>query len=144
MGLTAVEKVIARASGAHTVAPWDVVYPQPELVFVHDGHVEGPRRELEALGITRISHPERVVFVTDHEPVYLTPRAAERAAMIRKTAQAWRVGRFYDAGQGGHGHIFPMETGLVTPGMCLFASDMHCSNFGAIGAVPLRAGPIES
>lgn len=143
MGMTAVEKVLARASGATTVVPWDVVYPEPALVFVHDGHVEGSRRELETLGISRIKHPERVVFVTDHEVVYLTPRAAERGATIRKTAQDWRVGRFYDVGQGGHGHIFPMETGLVVPGMCLFASDMHCSNFGAIGAVPLRAGPVE-
>jgi homoaconitase/3-isopropylmalate dehydratase large subunit len=25
--------------------------------------------------------------------------------------------------------------------MFMFASDMHCSNFGAIGAVPVRAGP---
>ena len=143
MGMTAVEKVLARASGAQSVQPWDVVYPEPELVFVHDGHVEGCRRELDALGITRLKRPERVVFVTDHEVVYLTPRAAERGARIRDTARAWRVGRFYDVGQGGHGHIFPLETGLVVPGMCVYASDMHCSNFGAIGAVPVRAGPVE-
>jgi 3-isopropylmalate/(R)-2-methylmalate dehydratase large subunit len=141
MGMTAVEKVLARASGAAAVAPWDVVYPEPELVFVHDGHVEGCKRELDALGITRLKHPERVVFATDHEVIYLTPRAAERGANIRKAAREWRVGRFFDVGQGGHGHIFPMETGLVTPGMFVFASDMHCSNFGAIGAVPVRAGP---
>lgn len=143
MGMTAVEKMLARASGAATVTPWDVVYPEPELVFVHDGHVEGSRRDLDALGIARITRPDRVVFVTDHEVVYTSPRAAERGALIRKTARAWNVGRFYDVGQGGHGHIFPMETGLVVPGMCLFASDMHCSNFGAVGALPLRAGPVE-
>ena len=141
MGMTAVEKVLAQASSATTVAPWDVVYPQPALVFVHDGHVEGARRELDALGIDRITHPERVVFATDHEVLYLSPRAAARGTAIRRTARDWQVGRFYDVGQGGHGHIFPMEDGLVTPGMFVFASDMHCSNFGAIGAVPVRAGP---
>lgn len=141
MGMTAVEKVLARASGAERVEPWDVVYPDPALVFVHDGHVEGARRELDALGIDRIMHPERVVFATDHEVVYLNPRAAARGAAIRRTARDWNVGHFFDAGRGGHGHLFPMEAGLVTPGMFVFASDMHCSNFGAIGAVPVRAGP---
>ena len=141
MGMTAVEKVLARASGAASVASWDVVYPEPALVFLHDGHVEGARRELDALGIDRITRPERVVFATDHEVVYLSPRAAARGVAIRKAARDWNVGRFFDVGQGGHGHIFPMETGLVTPGMFVFASDMHCSNFGAIGAVPVRAGP---
>lgn len=143
MGMTAVEKALARASGAESVAPGDVVYPEADLVFVHDGHVEGCRKELDALGIDRITRPERVVFATDHEVVYLTPRAAERGALIRETAARWGVGRFYDVGQGGHGHIFPMETGLVVPGTCLFASDMHCSNFGAVGAIALRAGPVE-
>lgn len=139
--MTAVEKVLARASGAQAVAPGDVVYPEPELVFVHDGHVEGARRELDALGIDRLRHPERVVFATDHEVLYTSARAAARGAAIRRTARDWNVGRFFDVGQGGHGHIFPMETGLVRPGMFVFASDMHCSNFGAIGAVPVRAGP---
>ncbi len=141
MGMTAVEKVLARASGSSAVAPWDIVYPQAELVFLHDGHVEGAWRELEELGIHRISRPDRVVFVTDHEVLYTNARAAERGANIRKAAKQWNVGHFFDVGQGGHGHIFPMEMGLVAPGMFVFASDMHCSNFGAIGAVPVRAGP---
>ena len=141
MSMTAVEKVLARASGSNAVSPWDIVYPQPDLVFLHDGHVEGAWRELEGLGIHRITHADRVVFVTDHEVVYTSPRAAENGAHIRKAAQQWHVGHFFDVGQGGHGHIFPMESGLVAPGMFVFASDMHCSNFGAIGAVPVRAGP---
>lgn len=140
-GMTAVEKAFARAAGVEQVAPGDIVHPKPARVFVHDGHVEGFRRQLDALGIDRIQYPERVVFATDHEVVYLTPRAAERGARIRATARDWKVGHFHDVGQGGHGHLFPMETGLVSPGMLVFASDMHCSNFGAIGAVPVRSGP---
>jgi 3-isopropylmalate/(R)-2-methylmalate dehydratase large subunit len=34
-----------------------------------------------------------------------------------------------------------METGMVRPGMFLIAYDMHCTNFGAIGAFAMRAGP---
>ena len=86
-GMTAVEKVFARACSRARVAPGDIVHPQPSRVFVHDGHVEGFRRQLDALGIDRISAPERVVFATDHEVVYLTPRAAERGTRIRATAR---------------------------------------------------------
>jgi 3-isopropylmalate/(R)-2-methylmalate dehydratase large subunit len=56
-------------------------------------------------------------------------------------AKKWQVGNFFDAGRGGHGHLFPMETGHVKSGMFLFAYDMHCTNFGAIGAFAQRSGP---
>ena len=56
---------------------------------------------------------------------------------IRRIAKEWQVGRFFDVGQGGHGHIFPMEEGIVGPGSFLFAYDPHCSTFGAVGALAL-------
>ncbi|MFT8246831.1 3-isopropylmalate dehydratase large subunit [Roseomonas sp. BN140053] len=139
MGQTAIEKVLARASGRAAVAAGDIVHPVPELVILHDGYVVPARRELESLGLRRLAQPEKVVFVTDHEVIYATPAAAARGRAIRAAARDWGV-RLFDVGQGGHGHIFPMESGLVRPGMFLFAYDMHCSNFGAIGALALRNG----
>ena len=65
---------------------------------------------------------------------------AARGKAIRQIAKDWKIAHFYDVGRGGHGHIFPMEAGLVRPGMFLFAYDMHCTNFGAIGALALRTG----
>jgi len=139
MGQTVIEKLLARAAGRAAVAAGDIVHPDPELVIVHDGYVVPARRELEGLGLHRLAKPEKVVFVTDHEVIYATQAAAERGRAIRAAARDWGV-RLFDVGQGGHGHIFPMETGLVRPGMFLFAYDMHCSNFGAIGALALRNG----
>ena len=40
--------------------------------------------------------------------------------------------QFYDAGRGGHGHIFPMEQGLIAPGTLYFDNDRHCTNAGGI------------
>jgi len=139
-GLTATQKILARASGLARVEPGDVVHPRPELVIIHDGFVETVHQQLSGLGYRRVRDPERVVFVTDHEVAYTTPRAVERGRNIRRIAQTWNVGQFYDVGRGGHGHLFPMETGLVRPGMFLFAYDMHCTNFGAIGALAMGAG----
>jgi 3-isopropylmalate/(R)-2-methylmalate dehydratase large subunit len=141
MGMTLAEKILARASGRASVRPGDVLYPQPELVIVHDSYIETAHKQLTELGYRSITRPDRVMFVTDHNVVYTTPKAIAQGMANRRIAAQWQVGHFFDVGRGGHGHIFPMEAGLVTPGMFLFAYDMHCTNFGAIGAFAQRAGP---
>jgi 3-isopropylmalate/(R)-2-methylmalate dehydratase large subunit len=138
--LTAVQKVLARAAGRQSVAVGEIIYPDPELVIIHDGFVETAHAELEKFGYGQVYRPERVMFVTDHEVSYSTQRAVQRGRNNRKIAHDWKVGHFFDVGRGGHGHIYPMEAGLVKPGMFLFAYDMHCSNFGAVGAFAIGAG----
>lgn len=138
--MTAVEKILARASGAGEVRAGDIVYPMPDFVMIHDGLVKGTKEELDQHGIDRLFDPERVVMVTDHDVVYLNDRAVARGAFNRKAARAWGVRNFFDAGQGGHGHIFPTERGLLLPGMFYFDNDRHCTNAGGIGALALRAG----
>jgi len=39
MGMTATEKILARASRRERVRPGDIVFPDPDLVIVHDGLV---------------------------------------------------------------------------------------------------------
>lgn len=140
MGMTAFEKITARAAGVAYVRPGEFVHPRADLMFLHDGQVESTKIELDEIGIDELDDPSKVVFVTDHEVVYSTPKAAQRGIRIRQAAKAWKVDKFFDVGMGGHGHIFPMEEGLVGPGMFVFANDMHCTNFGAVGAVALRVG----
>jgi len=140
MGHTAVEKILALKSGAATVSAGDVVYPDPDFIMIHDGVVMGAKRELDALGITRLAAPEKVVMVTDHEVIYGSARAAERGAYNRAAAKQWGIANFYDVGRGGHGHIFPMESGLLLPGMFYFDNDRHATNAGAIGAFGFRVG----
>jgi 3-isopropylmalate/(R)-2-methylmalate dehydratase large subunit len=137
---TAVEKTLALKSGLASVKPGDVVYPDPDFVMIHDGVVMGAKRELDALGITRLAAPHKVVMVTDHDVIYGSARAAERGAYNRVAAREWGVQQFFDVGRGGHGHIFPMETGMLLPGMFYFDNDRHSTNAGAIGAFGFRMG----
>jgi 3-isopropylmalate/(R)-2-methylmalate dehydratase large subunit len=140
MGVTAVEKVLAIKSGKAAVRPGEVVYPDPDFIMIHDGVVMGAKRELDALGITRLAAPDKVVMVTDHDVIYGSARAAERGAFNRRAAAQWGVRHFFDVGRGGHGHIFPMETGMLLPGMFYFDNDRHSTNAGAIGAFGFRMG----
>src|SRR5262245_62351594 len=112
-GQTAVQKMLARASGLDRVAPGDVVHPRPELVIIHDGFVETAYQQLSKLGYRRIHDPERVVFVTDHEVAYTTQRAVERGRANRRIAKEWNVGQLYDVARGGRGHLLPMAPGLA-------------------------------
>ncbi len=138
--MTATEKILARASGLASVRPGDIVYPAPDFITIHDGVVMAAKRELDELGITRLADSDKVVMVTDHDVLYNSELAVRRAAFNRRAASVWGVKRFFDAGQGGHGHIFPMEQGLVTPGTFYFDNDRHCTNAGGIGAIALRVG----
>ena len=140
MKSTAVEKVLARVSGRAQVKPGEVVYPDPDFIMVHDGVVRGAKRELDALGIDRLAAPDKVVMVTDHEVIYGSARAAEFGAINRAAAKTWGVKQFFDVGRGGHGHIFPMESGMLLPGMFYFDNDRHSTNAGAIGAFGFRMG----
>lgn len=140
MGMTAVEKVLAAKSGKASVRPGDVVYPDPDFIMIHDGVVMAAKQELDALGIDQLAAPDKVVMVTDHDVIYGSARAAERGAFNRRAAQQWRVKNFFDVGRGGHGHIFPMETGILLPGMFYFDNDRHATNAGAIGAFGFRMG----
>ncbi len=138
--MTAVEKILARASGRASVAPGELIEPVPDFIMIHDGVVLAARQELDALGITRIANPDKVVMVTDHDVLYNSELAVRRGAFNRAAARDWGVKRFFDAGRGGHGHVFPMETGIVTPGTLYFDNDRHCTNVGGIGAVAFRMG----
>ena len=140
MGMTAAEKILARASGAAETRAGDIVYPKVDFAMIHDGVIMGAKQELDELGIDRLFDPERVLMVTDHDVVYLNDRAVARGAFNRKAAKAWGVKHFYDAGRGGHGHIFPMERGFVLPGTFYFDNDRHCTNAGGIGALAIRVG----
>jgi len=141
VGMTAAEKILARASGLQSVRAGDIVYPVPDFVMIHDGVIMGAKEELDALGVDRLFDRERVMMVTDHDVVYINDRAVARGAFNRKAANAWGVTQFYDAGRGGHGHIFPTERGLLLPGMFYFDNDRHCTNAGGIGALAVRVGP---
>jgi 3-isopropylmalate/(R)-2-methylmalate dehydratase large subunit len=140
MGMTAVEKTLAAKTGLTSVKPGEVVYPDPDFIMIHDGVVMAAKRELDALGITQLATPDKVLMVTDHDVIYGSARAAERGAFNREAARQWGVKNFFDVGRGGHGHVFPMETGMLLPGMFYFDNDRHSTNAGAIGAFGFRMG----
>ena len=138
--MTGPEKIIAKACNLESVKPGDIVFPVPDMVMVHDNVLPSIKKALDSIGIHELAEPEKVILVTDHEVLYGSPRAALYGVTNRQAAKTWKVDRFYDVGRGGHGHIFPIEMGLIWPGAFMFDNDRHCTNVGAVGAVGFRVG----
>ena len=134
MGKTITEKILSRVTGSDVLAG-DIVYPEPELLTVHDWYVVNFDRALEELGVDRLYDPDKVIICTDHEPVAVSPQAVERQKKVREIVKKYGIGNFFDAGRGGHGHVFPVEMGFVKPGMFIEGYDVHVTNFGSVGAL---------
>jgi 3-isopropylmalate/(R)-2-methylmalate dehydratase large subunit len=135
-GKTITEKVLSRVTGSD-VSAGDIIYPEPELLTVHDWYVVNFDKALKELGVDRLYDPDILVISTDHEPVAVSPQAAERQKQVREIVKKYGIKNFYDTGRGGHGHVFPIEMGYVKPGMFVEAYDVHVTNFGAVGALAI-------
>ena len=136
MGKTITEKILSRVTG-DDVSAGDIVYPEPELITIHDWYVVNFDRALAELGVERLYDPDKVLICTDHEPVAVSPAATERQKKVREIVAKYGINHFFDAGRGGHGHVFPVEMGFVKPGMFVEAYDVHVTNFGAVGALAI-------
>jgi 3-isopropylmalate/(R)-2-methylmalate dehydratase large subunit len=134
MGQTLTEKILSRVM-QRPVSAGETIYPEPDLITVHDWYVVNFDKALQELGVEQLYDADKVLIATDHEPVALNVLSAERQRNMRKIAVKYGIKRFFDNGRGGHGHVFPMEMGYVTPGMFVLAYDTHVTNYGAVGAL---------
>jgi 3-isopropylmalate/(R)-2-methylmalate dehydratase large subunit len=134
MGQTITEKILSRVM-KRPVKAGETIYPEPDLMTVHDYYVVNFDKALEEQGITRLFDAKRVLISTDHEPVAATPPAAERQKKVREIVRKYGITQFFDVGRGGLGHVFPMEMGMIKPGMFVLAYDTHVTNYGAVGCL---------
>ncbi len=133
-GQTTTEKILSRVVGRR-VRAGEIVEPTPDLVVIHDWYAATVGGVLDMFGVDKIVAPEKVMFVTDHEPLAVRPESATRQQKVREYAKKYGIGHFFDVGRGGHGHVFPVEMGMIHPGMYVAAYDTHVANYGAVGAL---------
>lgn len=134
MGQTLTQKILSRVMG-RPVEVGDTIYPVPDLMTVHDWYVVNFDKALRELGVDALYDADRVLISTDHEPLATSPAAAERQKRVREIVRKYGITQFFDVGRGGHGHVFPMEKGIVRPGMFVLAYDTHVTNYGAVGCL---------
>jgi 3-isopropylmalate/(R)-2-methylmalate dehydratase large subunit len=141
MGMTAVEKILARHAARETVRPGELVWVDVDVAMIQDSG--GPRRiedNLRRLG-AGLWNPERLIVVNDHYWPATDAISAEILQTTREWAKRYGVEHFYD-GQG-ISHTLMIERGHVAPGMLLIGGDSHTPTAGAVGAFAAGVGSTE-
>ena len=65
---TLTQKILSAKVG-HGVREGEIIFPEPDLIVVHDWYSANAGRTLRKFGVERLYAPEKVMFVTDHEPI---------------------------------------------------------------------------
>ncbi len=141
MGMTIVEKILARASGAAKVSPGDMVVVDVDCVVLYDGNFfsfgkAGTR------DVLKIKDPDRVVVIFDHEVPAPTAQAAALQDGGRAFVKQFGIKRFHDVGRSGICHAVVADNAYALPGSVLVASDSHTCSAGAFNCAARGvAGP---
>lgn len=149
MGMTVVEKILARASGLKSVKAGEVVEPKVDLAMSHENAAlvinqfkeiyQGTGRE------ARPWDPSRIAIVFDHRVPAEGPKTATNQKLIRAFVAQHGIEKFHDirGDRGGICHQILPEHGYVRPGSVVVGTDSHTTSHGAMGAFSFGIGATE-
>ena len=149
MGMTVVEKILARAAGLTSVAAGDVVEPKVDLAMSHENAALVINQFLEIFADTglapKVWDPARVAIIFDHRVPAESPKTATNQKKIRDFAAANGITKFHDirGDVGGICHQILPEYGYVWPGYVVVGTDSHTTTHGALGAFSFGVGATE-
>lgn len=140
-GMTACEKILARASGQKDIAPGDIIDAKPDVAMSHD-NTYLVHRAFREIGASRIADPSSIVIVLDHRSPANTVNSANTQSAIRKIVDELDIGWFFDVGSG-ICHQVMVEKGIAKPGALIVGTDSHSTSYGAVGAMGVGIGATD-
>ncbi|HSB37143.1 MAG TPA: aconitase family protein, partial [Thermoanaerobaculia bacterium] len=149
MGLTIVEKILARSVGLAEVRAGDVLEPRVDLAMSHENAalVINQFHEIyHGTGRTpRPWDPSRIAIIFDHRVPAESPKTATNQKKVREFVAEHGIGRFHDVrgDTGGICHQILPECGYVRPGQVVVGTDSHTTTHGALGAFAFGIGATE-
>ncbi|MEE6178583.1 3-isopropylmalate dehydratase large subunit [Mycobacterium sp. 050134] len=138
MGMTIIEKILARKAGLGTVSPGDTVVVDVDMTVLID-------LQFATMWLTpnRIHDPDKLAVVMDHAVPAPTIKDAAGGPQARKFVADFGIERFYDVGRHGICHQVIAENGLARPGEVLACTDSHTCAAGAYNTAARGLGPAE-
>jgi len=149
MGMTVVEKILARASGLNSVKAGDVVEPNVDLAMSHENAALVMNQYLEIYQGTELMpklwDPLKIGIIFDHRVPAESPKTASNQKKIREFVAANSIAKFHDirGDVGGICHQVLPENGYVRPGDVVVGTDSHMTSHGALGAFAFGIGATE-
>lgn len=149
MGMTVVEKILARASGRAAAKVGEVVEPKVDLAMSHENAALVMNQFAEIYKGTplepKIWDPSRVAVIFDHRVPAESAKTASNQKKVREFVGAQHVTKFHDirGDVGGICHQILPESGYVRPGAVIVGTDSHTTSHGALGAFAFGIGATE-
>jgi 3-isopropylmalate/(R)-2-methylmalate dehydratase large subunit len=149
MGMTMVEKTLARAAGRATVKVGDVIEPRVDLAMSHENGalVLNQFQEIyKGTGLeAKVWDPQRIAIIFDHRVPAESSKTASNQKKVREFVGKQGITKFHDirGDEGGICHQILPENGYVRPGMVVVGTDSHTTSHGALGAFAFGIGATE-
>jgi 3-isopropylmalate/(R)-2-methylmalate dehydratase large subunit len=144
MGMTIIEKIMARASGQSHVVPGQFIDAKLDRIIAHEEfyriHTAAVMNGIEG-GLPRIFDRDRFHVVLEHFQPAIDEVQALRAVKMRELADRYRLRHFRDALPGVL-HRIVMED-YVLPGELALGSDSHSCAWGALNCAGTGMGEHE-
>jgi 3-isopropylmalate/(R)-2-methylmalate dehydratase large subunit len=149
MGMTTVEKILARASGRKAVKAGLVLEPGVDLAMSHENGALVINQFFEIYKNTgreaRVWDPSKIAIVFDHRVPAESSKTATNQKKIREFIGQQGIVKFHDirGDEGGICHQVLPENGYVLPGYVVVGTDSHTTSHGALGAFAFGIGATE-
>jgi len=137
MGMTMIEKILARSSGEKEVKAGDTVACTVDMNVLIDMMFQYWHEPL------RIADPDKTAIIMDHAVPAPTLADAQSGIVARRFAAKFGIDRFYDVGRHGICHQVIAENALALPGQVLTCTDSHTCAGGAYNTAARGLGPAE-
>jgi 3-isopropylmalate/(R)-2-methylmalate dehydratase large subunit len=149
MGMTLVEKILARATGQSSVKVGNVLEPKVDLAMSHENGALVINQFSEIYKDTGIEpkvwDPSRIAIIFDHRVPAESSKTATNHKKIRDFVKKQGISKFHDirGDEGGICHQILAENGYVLPGSVIVGTDSHTTSHGALGTFAFGIGATE-
>ncbi len=137
MGMTMIEKILARASGKAKVEPGEYVVAKIDRIMVVGelfGELTSDKMTVEwekDIKLKKVFDPERVVVLLEHSIPPPNIPTADLYAACRQGVKKLGIKHFFDIARGGICHQVFAEYGFARPGELVVGTDSHTCIYGA-------------
>jgi 3-isopropylmalate/(R)-2-methylmalate dehydratase large subunit len=138
MGMTVVEKIVARAAGRDEVEVGEFVVCEVDMTVLIDLQFA-----MMWASPTRVADPDRLAVIMDHAVPAPSVNVADAGVRARAFVKQHGIERFFDIGRHGICHQVIAENGLARPGEILTCTDSHTCAGGAYNNAARGLGPAE-
>lgn len=143
MGMTMVEKILARGAGRENVEPGEIVNVKVDLCLGNDITAPVAINEFDKMGATEVFDSSKVVLVPDHFTPNKDIDSAQQCQQVRNFVREQSIENYFEIGRMGIEHALLPEKGLVAPGDIIIGADSHTCTYGALGAFATGVGSTD-